>query len=154
MSPGRLFNSAASSSAVLSINQIKSTLSSNSGVTSCSCLKFILPDSEESAEDLIAHLARHFDKVSEHFGYEVLPPESTVNSLGYNFLQTKPDFAYALFDLNIRNYPQSANVFDSMGDYYLAQTDTMKAIEHFKKAYDMGESPFTKEKLDALEKPE
>jgi hypothetical protein len=64
----------------------------------------------------------------------------------------KPDFAFALFDLNLRNYPQSANVFDSMGDYYLAQSDTLQAIDHFKKAFDMGESPFTKEKLDALER--
>jgi tetratricopeptide (TPR) repeat protein len=116
--------------------------------------KFFPPDSEESAEDLITFLATHYDKVSERFGYEVLPPEATVNSLGYNFMQSKPEFAYALFDLNLRNYPQSANVFDSMGDYYLAQSDTLKAIEHFNKAFDMGESPFTKEKLDALEKPE
>ena len=112
---------------------------------------FFPPDSELSAEDLIAHLSSHYEKVSQHFGYELLPPESTVNSLGYNFMQMKPDFAYALFDLNLQNYPQSANVFDSMGDYYLAQADTLQAIEHFKKAFDMGESPITKEKLDALE---
>lgn len=112
--------------------------------------KFFPPDSEESAEDLIAHLSAHYQKVSDHFGYEVLPPESTVNSLGYNFLRSKPDFAYSLFELNIRNYPQSANVFDSMGDYYLAQSDTAQAIEHFKKAFELGESPFTREKLDAL----
>ena len=66
-------------------------------------------------------------------------------------MQMKPDFAFALFELNLRNYPQSANVFDSMGDYYLVQSDTVQAIEHFKKAFDLGESPFTKEKLDALE---
>jgi len=115
---------------------------------------FFPPDTELTAEDLIDHLTKHYEKVSDHFGYEVNPPESTVNSLGYNFMQSKPEFAYALFDLNLRNYPQSANVFDSMGDYHLAQTDTLKAIEHFKKAFDMGESPFTKEKLDALETPE
>jgi predicted alpha/beta superfamily hydrolase len=113
--------------------------------------KFFPPDSELTAEDLIAHLSTHYEKVSEHFGYKVLPPESTVNSLGYNFMQMKPDFAFAMFDLNLRNYPESANVFDSMGDYYLAQSDTLKAQEHFKKAFDMGESPITKEKLDALE---
>jgi tetratricopeptide (TPR) repeat protein len=115
--------------------------------------KFFLPESDETADKLIKHLDSHFKKVSEHFGYEVLPPEPTINSLGYNFMQSKPDFAYALFDLNIRNYPQSANVFDSMGDYYLAQSDTLKAIEHFKKAIDKGSS-FTKEKLDALVAPE
>ena len=69
-------------------------------------------------------------------------------------MQMKPDFAFAMFDLNLRNYPESANVFDSMGDYYLAQSDTLKAREHFRKAFDLGGSPFTKEKLDALETPE
>ena len=112
---------------------------------------FFPPDSEKSPEDLMNHLDSHYKKVSDHFGYEVLPPESTINSLGYNFLQTKPDFAYVLLDLNIRNYPHSANVFDSMGDYFLAQSDTLEAVKHFKKAFEIGESPFTKEKLDALE---
>jgi len=115
---------------------------------------FFLPDSDKSAEDLIALLSTHYDQVSKHFGYEVLPPEATINSLGYNFMQSKPEFAYALFDLNLRNYPQSANVFDSMGDYYLAQSDTLLAVEHFRKAYEIGESPLTKEKMDALEKTE
>lgn len=112
---------------------------------------FFPPDSELSAEDLIAHLSSHYEKVSERFGYQVLPPESTVNSLGYNFMQSKPEFAHALFDLNLRNYPHSANVYDSMGDYFLAQSDTLQAVEHFKKALALGESPITKEKLDALE---
>ena len=116
--------------------------------------KFFPPDSEETAEDLIKLFTSHYSKVSERFGYEVLPPESTVNSLANNFMQSKPEYAYALFDLNLRSYPQSANVFDSMGDYYLAHSDTLKAIEHFKLAFDMEESPFTKEKLDALEKTE
>jgi predicted alpha/beta superfamily hydrolase len=115
--------------------------------------RFFTPESEETKEDLLDLLDSHYKQVSEHFGYEVLPEESIINSLAYGFLPTKPDFAYVLFELNIRNYPQSANVFDSMGDFYLARADTIKAIENFKKAYDMGESPFTKEKLDALSKP-
>lgn len=112
--------------------------------------KFFPPDSKETAQSLIKLIDSHYAQVSDHFGYEVLPPEQTINSLGYNFMQRKPEFAFELFDLNIRNYPHSANVFDSMGDYYLAQSDTLKAIEHFQTAFEMGESPLTKEKLDSL----
>ena len=115
---------------------------------------FFMPESQRTAEELIAHLDSHYGSLTERFGYEVHPPESLVNSLGYNFIQRKPEYARALFELNIRNYPQSANVFDSMGDYFLAQSDTLNAIEQFRKAYELGESPFTKEKLDALLSPE
>ena len=115
---------------------------------------FYNPESEKTAEELLNLVDSHYARVSEHFGYEVLPPEPDVNSLGYAFIQRKPEFAFVMFDMNIRNYPGSANVFDSMGDYHLAQSDTLKAIEHFKKAFDMGESPITKEKLDALESAE
>jgi hypothetical protein len=37
-----------------------------------------------------------------------------------------------------------------MGDYYLAQSDTLPAIEHFQKAVDMGGIPVSKVKLDEL----
>lgn len=112
--------------------------------------KFFQPGTEETAQNLITLIDSHYAQVSDHFGYEVLPPEQTINSLGYNFIQNKPEFAFELFDLNIKNYPQSANVFDSMGDYYLAQSDTLKAIANFQTAFEMGESPLTKEKLDSL----
>ena len=63
----------------------------------------------------------------------------------------KPAIARALFELNIRNYPKSANVYDSMGDFYLNQSDTLQAIDQFKKALELGDNPFTREKLDQLE---
>ncbi len=102
----------------------------------------------------MAKLNDHFATVSEHFRYQVLEPEPDINSLGYNFLiANKPNLALAMFELNIRNYPGSANVYDSMGDYHLAQSDTLKAIDNFSKALELGDNPFTREKLDQL-KPE
>ena len=104
---------------------------------------FFMPESQRTAEELIAHLDAHYGSLTERFGYEVHAPESRVNSLGYNFIQRKPEYARALFELNIRNYPQSANVFDSMGDYFIAQQDTLKAIEQFRKAYELGPASST-----------
>jgi len=59
--------------------------------------------------------------------------------------------ARAMFELNIRNYPGSANVYDSMGDFYLVQQDTLKAMAMFRKALELGDSPVTREKLSQLE---
>ena len=59
--------------------------------------------------------------------------------------------ARAMFELNIRNYPESANVYDSMGDFCLNQSDTLQAIEQFRKSLEFGDSRFTKEKLAQLE---
>ena len=54
--------------------------------------------------------------------------------------------------LNVRNYSSSANVFDSMGDYYLAQADTVNAIEFFKKAIAIGDLSYSKDKLAEIQK--
>ena len=56
----------------------------------------------------------------------------------------------ALFKLNITNYPETANCYDSMGDLYLAKGDTLKAIESFKKTLALKLIPETKKKLEKL----
>jgi len=49
------------------------------------------------------------------------PPEGIVNLLGYQRLQDgDPAAAIELFELNVELYPESANVYDSLADAYLA----------------------------------
>lgn len=113
---------------------------------------FFAEEAEQDVEALLSALNGHYTTVSEHFGYEVLPPEPDVNSLGYNFMTAnKPDLAKAMFELNIRSYPKSANVYDSMGDFHLAQSDTLQALASFSRALELGDNPFTREKLDQLQ---
>jgi predicted alpha/beta superfamily hydrolase len=113
---------------------------------------FFQEDAEDDPEKLLRALEEHYDKVSERFGYQVPPSEPDVNSLAYAFMRAnKPAMARAMFELNIQNYPESANVYDSMGDFFLNQEDTLQAIVQFKKALELGDSPFTKEKLSQLE---
>jgi predicted alpha/beta superfamily hydrolase len=113
--------------------------------------EFFEEDADHTVEELFSRLNDHFTMVSEHFGYQVLPPEPDVNSLGYNFITVnKPEMARAMFELNIENYPNSANVYDSMGDYFLSQSDTLEAIDNFSKALELGDNPITREKLDLL----
>jgi hypothetical protein len=62
-----------------------------------------------------------------------------------------PEKAYTLLNLNVKNYPKSANVFESMGDYYLFQSDTLNAIKEFKNGLEIGEKPTLSEKLEKLQ---
>jgi len=101
--------------------------------------------------DVAATLTNHYAQISTHMGYAVLPPEAMLNDLAYAFLNNgMRERAYQLFALIIKDYPQSFNAYDSMGDYYNAQKNKEKAIEYFKKAYQLRQFPDTKKKLDAL----
>ena len=113
--------------------------------------RFFEEDAEDDPKELLEALDDHYGLVSKHFGYTVLPQESQVNTLAYNLMNMKPAMARAMFELNIKNYPESANVYDSMGDFYLDQSDTLQAMEQFRKALELGVNPFTREKLDQLE---
>ncbi len=93
----------------------------------------------------------HFKKVSQTLGYTVLPPKDLVNNLGYSCMRLKRwDKAEFFFKMNIDNYSQDANVFDSMGDFYEAKGDIKKAIENFTKALTLGNDAETKKKLENL----
>ncbi len=96
-------------------------------------------------------LSEHYKKVSEHMGYTINPPEDFVNSMGYLAIQQKHfDKAEALFKMNVANYPESFNTYDSMGDLYQAKGDIEKAAENYKKALSIKGAPDTKQKLEKL----
>ena len=109
-------------------------------------------DSSFSAAQSVKSLTDHYRIASREMGYTVLPPESFVNNLGYGFMQNKQnEKAFAFFELNIENYPQSGNVYDSMGDFYAATGDKEKAIDYFRKALAVRENADTRQKLQKLE---
>jgi len=75
-----------------------------------------------------------------------------INALGYNALSLKQYAkAAALFEMNIANYPNSGNVYDSYADLLVAEKDTMQAIVNYQKAFAMTKSDDTKQKLDQLQ---
>jgi tetratricopeptide (TPR) repeat protein len=59
--------------------------------------------------------------------------------------------ALYLFKLNISNYPDSWNAYDSLGDYYDANGDKANAIDNYKKALSIKEAPDTRKKLEKLQ---
>ena len=64
--------------------------------------------------------------------------EARINGLGYSFLrQKKLPEAIAYFKLNVEFYPNSFNVYDSLGDGYMANGDKEFAIANFKKSLEL-----------------
>lgn len=116
-------------------------------------MKLTRPEYMSMDKAVISKIEKHYEYVSKQLGYEVKLPESMVNSMGYQKLGAKSyDMAEYLFKLNISNYPESANTYDSLGDLYTAKGDKGKAINNYKKSLSIKEMPETKEKLEKLEK--
>jgi uncharacterized protein len=105
----------------------------------------------QSRVDVASLFSTHYSDISKHLGYTLLPPQEMINQLGYYFLQSnRPDRAYAMFDLNIKNYPDNPNVYDSMGDYFDNQKNKAKAIDYYGRALKIKDNADTKKKLDRL----
>ncbi|OJJ23425.1 hypothetical protein BKI52_03430 [marine bacterium AO1-C] len=108
-------------------------------------------DRKTDLKTVLGIFHKYYAMLSKQFGYKVLPEENYLNSLGYMFLETKqPKRAKAFFQLAIAYYPKSANVYDSMADYYIAQKDRENALEHLEKAYKISKDPFHKNRIDKL----
>jgi tetratricopeptide (TPR) repeat protein len=61
--------------------------------------------------------------------------EGRINQMGYEALQAgRVDDAIGLFRLNVKAYPESWNVYDSLGEGYAARGDTALAIEAYEKS--------------------
>lgn len=113
--------------------------------------RFFDPKRNYTKDEVLQILNTHYNTVSEHMGYRVHPPEKLVSGMGYWSLHNNmPKKAAALFDMNIQNYPNSYDAYDCKGDYFLAQKDTIKALELFSKALEYGERDYIQEKVDQL----
>lgn len=88
----------------------------------------------------IADLESHYKNLSKRFGYEIKTPENTLNQIGYQLLgANRNDEAIAAFRKNVENYPNSANVYDSLAEA-LEKTGQMKqSAENYEKAYKTAE---------------
>ena len=75
----------------------------------------------------------YYDGIRDSIGYYL--DESEMNRTGYEFLQSrKLEEAAAIFKLNTKAFPKSANVFDSYGEALMAVGNKTAAIENYKKS--------------------
>lgn len=109
-------------------------------------------DPESPKDELSAIIKNREQKLKDHFGYAEPPyPSYLLNTLGYMSMDMEqPEKALMYFKFNTEYYPDSANSFDSLADYYEAQGDSEKALENVKKAYALSGSDYHKKRVEKL----
>ncbi|MBU8921643.1 MAG: tetratricopeptide repeat protein [Bacteroidales bacterium] len=85
--------------------------------------------------------------------------EKEFNTLGYTFLTWgKHDEAIAAFKINVKEFPDSWNVYDSLGEAYMSADKYDKAVKNYKMALklnpDSKSSQFALQKLSNMAKKE
>lgn len=86
---------------------------------------------DKSISEIIAYY-------TNNFGGNFSPPENDVNRLGYYYLGEEEgegndkQKALELFLLNVANYPNSFNAFDSLGEAYKKLGNRKEAIKNYK----------------------
>jgi len=113
-----------------------------------------LQDALHASDSTYAAAARSLG-LSERF------PEQVLNGLGYDLLDYgKVALAISMFQRNVEAYPQSVNVYDSLGDGFLAAADSASALAQLRNAVEVAHrtgAPVlaeTQQKLDRLEASE
>ena len=81
-------------------------------------------------------IVKHYNNLTTKYGYSIVPPENVLNAVGYYFLgQQNFEEATAIFAKNITLYPQSANVYDSLGETYEKSGQPLLANQNYEIAY-------------------
>lgn len=80
-----------------------------------------------------------------------LASEADINNLAYQLLaEKKYDEALALFKSNIKDHPDSLNVYDSLGEALAAMGDKKGAIDNYSKALSMSTDPADKKRISGI----
>jgi len=102
------------------------------------------------------YFLNNYEDILKKKGYRI-DSSNLLNRAGYELLRNREvDMAIVLFKLNIRLFPNAANIHDSLGEAYLMKGDYKKSRELYNKALELDpEFKNAKEmllELDALEK--
>ena len=103
------------------------------------------------SEDLNSAINYYQSVKTDTLNYQI--SEADINVLGYQFLNEEHlDEALSIFKLNIEEYPNSANPYDSYGDALLLKGDSINALKNFKKCYEMDSTlTYAKDKFLKIE---
>lgn len=90
------------------------------------------PLSNETFREGLAAIDGHYAKLTEKYDYPVRAPEAVINRLGYYYVNNKSmDKAIAVFKANTERFPESANVYDSLGEAYEKDGQTEEATKYY-----------------------
>jgi tetratricopeptide (TPR) repeat protein len=77
--------------------------------------------------------------------------EPDMNAYGYQLLgEDKVDSAIVVFQKNVKDYPKSWNVYDSLGEAYATKGDKKKARENYNKALAMTKNPAQQQRISGI----
>ncbi|MEP3371708.1 serine hydrolase [Maribacter dokdonensis] len=94
--------------------------------------EFMKTNPSKNAEKLPAYLKK---ELNDEFNDQAI-----LNRLGYSRLkkEKQPDWALALFKLNVKLFPKDGNLWDSLGEAYLKYNQKDQAIKCYTKAVELG----------------
>jgi tetratricopeptide (TPR) repeat protein len=96
-----------------------------------------LPEDPEAGyfTGTVDDIKKHYAGLSKRYGFDVVPVENTINRIGYQKLGVE-NFtdAIAVFRYNVGLYPDSANVYDSLGEAFENAGRLDEALENYSKA--------------------
>jgi len=96
-------------------------------------------------------LARYDAWIADPAHAYLTDPESQVNDYACGLMGAKRlREAVAVFDVNARRHPKSANAFDSLGEACIAAGDTAKAVESYRRSVEL--DPANESRKSALER--
>lgn len=114
-------------------------------------LKLNLKEYVEPDSDIFNKVVNHYEKVSTELGYNIKPEEQFVDIISYEFLSMgQYEKAEQFFILNTKNYPESYNAFDSLGDCYKKIGNKEKAKKNYLKSIELYAKSPSKMKLQEL----
>ena len=87
----------------------------------------------------IEDLNKHYAELSTRYGFNVIPGENNLNGLGYQLMgRGDLDGAIEVFSYNVELYPNSANVYDSLGEALENAGRFEEALSSYSKAVENG----------------
>lgn len=99
---------------------------------------WLLPN--EVALKGVGAIKQHYAALSQKYGHPVKIDEFTANRIGYTFMQNNElEKAIAVFKYNVELYPESANVYDSLGEALESSGEIHAAAENYRAAVKFGE---------------
>jgi tetratricopeptide (TPR) repeat protein len=103
----------------------------------------------------LVDFGKYIDDIKAKFRGEIVYPRlnTLFNSYAYYLKREKnPEEGLSVLLDAVELFPSDANLFDSVGEFYLAKGDKTKAIEYYKKALET--DPNLRSSIQALEKLE
>jgi len=105
-------------------------------------LKYIYADFQlkmEIAMQGINAIINHYTLLESKYDYKTSIPEITLNIIGYRLMQNGHiDKAIEVFKYNVKLYPNSANVYDSLAEALENSGKTKEAAENYRIAVKIG----------------